>query len=122
MGSKCELARLLGFESVGIDLVPGYVRLASEIFPECKFEVANALEFDYSLFDVVYYHVPFFEERLLIELESRIERQVAPGAHLVVTRSPSNVGDDSLAAGGSRWIPVECRNDVGRLIVLKKSS
>lgn len=69
----------------GFDLKSEYVSLARQVFLDCTFLEANALEFDYGEFDLVYYHVPFFGDRLLFQLELRIFSHLPIGGILLVT-------------------------------------
>ncbi|MDA0658802.1 MAG: methyltransferase domain-containing protein [Planctomycetota bacterium] len=85
LGTKCEIARQHGMHATGFDLKSEYVTLARQIFLDCTFLEANALEFDYGEFDLVYYHVPFFDDRLLFQLELRIFSHLPIGGVLLVT-------------------------------------
>lgn len=86
LGTKCEMARFCGLDACGIDIKPEYVRLAAEIFPECEFAQANALEFDYSPFDLVFYHIPLVDDQLLFQLERRVLSQLRRDRVLFLTR------------------------------------
>ncbi|MEM9586899.1 MAG: class I SAM-dependent methyltransferase [Planctomycetota bacterium] len=125
IGTKCELVRLLGVSATGIDLLPEYVELAKKVFAECAFLHANALEFDYHGFDIVYYHAPFFDDHLIESLESRVLSQLPVGGVLIATRiSPAFAAVlDSNGTDRGDWMAERStlEVDVGRLVVVKKS-
>ncbi len=85
IGTKTAIARLAGLPSTGIDLRPGYIELARELYPDCRFECANALDFNYADFDLVYYHLPLIGDDAMYELERRILTQLPCGGMLVCT-------------------------------------
>jgi SAM-dependent methyltransferase len=126
LGTKCEIARLHGMQATGIDLKQEYVQLARTIFPDCTFARANALDFDYSEQDLVYSHVPFFDDSLLFQLELRILSQLPVGRVLFVTRL-----SDALqqAISNQQGIKPALRAtlsdpgiDLGRIHVLQKTA
>lgn len=125
IGTKCELARGLGMQTTGIDLLPEYVNLANQVYPECKFITANALEFDYASFDLVYYHVPFFDDCLLQALEDRVLSQIRSGAVLIVTRTSQSLARTLSTPDSSSQdfgvAPVSVAAEVGRLVLIQKS-
>ena len=99
--------------------------LAKAVFPECTFQVANALEFDYSRFDCVFYHVPFSNEMLLERLEQRILWQMPVGGVLLATRLTKT--RDEWMSVSSDLVPkehglMELAIDAGRLRAIKKTS
>jgi len=125
IGTKCELARLLGMKASGIDLLPEYVDLAKQVYPACTFWHANAFECDFQSFDVVYYHVPFFDDDLVRQLEDRVLSHIRQGAVLIVTRISETMANDRAGDATSRRGYTVQRpdfaEDIGRLIVLQKS-
>ena len=125
IGTKCELARLIGMKASGIDLLPEYVNLAKQVYPACTFLHANAFEYDYKPFDAVYYHVPFFDDYLVQQLEDRVLSQMHLGSVLIVTRiseaMASNLGGDATSQYGYTVHRSNVEEDIGRLIVLQKS-
>lgn len=121
IGTKCELARLIGYQANGIDLLEQYVELARQVFPDCRFETANALDHDYAGFDIVYYHVPFFEEHLIEQLEERISSRLSAGSVLIATRL-SSVFEHALSQSRPAWKPIECDADIGRLVMIQKTA
>ncbi len=124
IGTKCEIARLIGMEATGIDILPEYIHIAQQIYPDCTFSQANAFEYDYSGFSAVYYHVPFFEDYLVEQLENRVLSQLPIGAVLIATRISEALagalGGDVASQHGFSVHRLTVEEDIGRLIVLKK--
>ncbi|MCA9128174.1 MAG: class I SAM-dependent methyltransferase [Planctomycetales bacterium] len=121
LGTKCELARQAGMTATGIDLLTEYVNLARQLYPLCAFEQANALEYNYGCFDVVYYHVPFFGEELVRELEKRLLEQLQCGSMLIVTRISDWLAEGFETKGGGIYFQrIATDVDVGRLTLLCK--
>ena len=101
LGTKCEIARLHGMQSSGFDINRGYVDLAGKVFFECTFAQANAFEFDYSDYDLIYYHVLFFDDAMLFDLELRILSQLPVGGVLFVSRLSETLQQALTNQGGS---------------------
>jgi SAM-dependent methyltransferase len=124
IGTKCEIARLMGMKAFGIDILPAYIDLAQQLYPECRFTQANALAYDYTPFDAVYYHVPFFEDDLVRQLENRVLSQLPFGAVMIVTRASRALArtleHEPAAPDGCSVHRLTVRQDVGRLILMKK--
>lgn len=124
LGTKCEIARLHGMQATGFDLKIEYVELAQRIFRDCSFVSSNVFDFDYSQFDLVYYHVPFFEDKLLFQLEIRILTQLPVGSVLFVTRFSDQLRQ-SIYEGGKikpqfSDVLFDPGFDLGRICVLQK--
>ncbi|MCA9190569.1 MAG: methyltransferase domain-containing protein [Planctomycetales bacterium] len=123
IGTKCELARQTGMSATGVDLLAEYVALARRVYPLCSFVHANALELDYCTFDIVYYHVPFFGDELVRELEQRLLQQLPLGSMLIVTRiSDWLVGMLQAPQQNDRFQQISTNVDLGRLKLLRKIS
>jgi len=126
IGTKCEIARLIGMEATGIDILPEYINIAQQIYPDCAFLHANAFEYDYNRFDAVYYHVPFFNDDLVQQLEDRVLSQLPIGAVLIVTRISEALArllEENVATQrGYSVHGLTVEEDIGRLIVVQKSS
>jgi SAM-dependent methyltransferase len=126
LGTKCEIARLHGLQSSGVELNPGLVELARRIFWNCKFVHANALEFDYHEFDLVYYYVPFFEDVLLFQLEQRILSQLPINGILIATRLSDAlqhaIGEQADGCAPLQRIRFGAELELGTLEVLQKIS
>lgn len=126
LGTKCEIARLHGMQASGLDLNPEYVALADRIYFNCTFLHANALEFDYREFDLVYYHVPFFEDSLLFDLERQILSQLPIQGVLFVTRVSASLQQalQEKAALKSSLGKVHCGSelDVRRIQAFQKTA
>ena len=124
LGTKTELARLSGMQAFGIDLLPEYVELAQKIYPDCKFDHANALHFQYESYDIVYYHVPFFDDHLIRQLEERVLSQVRRGAMMIATRLSTElaqlIDEQSTSGYGCAVKRVSVDEDVGRLTIVQK--
>ena len=124
IGTKCELARLTGMKASGIDLLPEYVNLAKRVYPDCTFSHANAMDCDYTSFDAVYYHVPFFNDYLVQQLEERVLSQLRLGAVLIVTRiseaMSENLRGEARSRHGYSVQRAAVEKDIGRLIIIQK--
>ncbi|MCA9152167.1 MAG: class I SAM-dependent methyltransferase [Planctomycetales bacterium] len=125
IGTKCQLAQLLGYAATGIDLLPEYVELAQHIYIDCDFQHANALAYNYEPFDVVYYHVPFFDDELIEQLENRVLSQVHTGGILIATRiSPALtrfLDADPVPHRDYAAHRLRLGQDIGRLVVVRKT-
>ena len=119
IGTKTELARLLGMQATGLDFKQEYVDLAQELFPECTFQQANALDFDYGSFDVVYYHQPLTTPELMFQLERRCLNQLPAPSILVATRLSPQL-ESQLAKLSQESSLVEIEIDAERLRGLHK--
>jgi SAM-dependent methyltransferase len=78
-------AESLRYKTVhGIEIVPRYVELARQFYhlEENVFQ-ADAMQFDYSSYDIVYFYRPFSEEKLERRFELRVLRHLKPGAYVV---------------------------------------
>ncbi len=109
IGTKTEIARLLGFQATGFDLDPRYLSLARNLFPENRFLEGNALDFDYCGFDFIYWHTPLASEEWMVRLEQRALCSMTVGAYLCVTglTGPLENGLHRIAEGsGSGNSPV----------------
>lgn len=109
IGTKVSIARSIGFEASGIDISADYIRVAEEVFPDCQFQVANALEFDYQSFDVIYLYVPLADRELMTQLESRIIGQIASGSLIIAPRftgqtTRERIVESKEAEGMARWM------------------
>ena len=124
IGTKCEIARLIGMEASGIDILPEYINLAQMIYPDCTFLHANAFEYNYNRFDAVYYGVPFFDDYLIQQLEDRVLSQLPFGAVLIVTRISEALakmlGEDATSQHGYSVHRLTVEEDIGRLVVEQK--
>lgn len=124
LGTKCEIARLHGLKAAGFDLKREYVDLAREIFQDGQFDEGNALEFDYSTYDLVYYHVPFFEDAMLFQLEVRILLQLPIKGVLFVTQLSDALQRVIYDAGeiksSFQQFLLDPHFDLGRFRVLQK--
>lgn len=68
----------------GIEISLPYVVQAREFFSlHEEVTVADALKFDYSTYDVIYFYRPFSDEALERRFERRLIEQAKPGAYLV---------------------------------------
>ncbi len=125
LGTKCEIARLKGFEATGIELDSRYVNLARRLFSANRFLEANALEHDYGNQDLIYYHTPLASEVLMVELEQKILGTMSCGSLLCATRFTDNLLRNLSNQGDStnRWrnslVPVKF-DDEDRLYGLQK--
>lgn len=124
IGTKCGIARAHGMQSAGFDLKDEYVALARKIFLECTFDQGNAFDFDYGGYDLVYYHVPFNEDSMLFQLETRILLQIPVGSVLFVTRFSDalqqTIYDKDNIKLSFRTLLFDPGLDVGRIRVLQK--
>jgi len=78
-------AKGLNFETVhGIDIVPEYLAEARRLYHLDKNVMqADALEFDYRPYDVVYFYRPFEDEAMELRFEDRIVEQLRPGGYVL---------------------------------------
>lgn len=125
LGTKCEIARLHGFDATGIDIDSRYVNLARRLFSSNSFLEANALEFDYSKQDLIYYHTPLASDVLMAELEQRILGTMSCGSLLCVTRFTENLlrnlsNTDELTNRWRHSLVLVKLDDEGRLDGLQK--
>lgn len=68
----------------GIEIGFPYIVQAREIFKMHEEVIqGDALTFDYSNFDVIYYYRPFTDEALQAKFERRLIRQAKPGAYII---------------------------------------
>lgn len=109
VGTKVHLASMY-FDSYGIELHKPYVKAARKLnrpkkfFKYGRYEVQDktqrifeqdALTFDYSTYDVIYFFRPMNDDDMQKRLERRIYRQAKPGAIIVpifrIGEVPQNV-------------------------------
>jgi SAM-dependent methyltransferase len=125
IGTKCELARLHGFETTGLDIDARYIELARRLFPSNRFYEENALAFDYKGYDLIYYHTPLASEALMAQLEKRVLGNMTCGSLLCATQLTKNIrpnltgNTDSNARWRESLLPVRM-DDEGRLHGLQK--
>jgi SAM-dependent methyltransferase len=68
----------------GIEISLPYVVQAREFFSlHEEVSVNDAMKFDYSEYDVIYFYRPFSDEKLERKFERRLIRQAKPGSYLV---------------------------------------
>ena len=82
IGWIVRLARNLGYNAYGIDIDKDLLDLGKKIF-NLKYPIlrlANALNYDYSKYDVIYLYHPIFNHSLERELEFRILEQAKKGS------------------------------------------
>lgn len=78
-GSQLPLKEVRGF-----DISPEYIEQARQFFfLGEQVEVGDALTYDYSRFDVVYFARPFHDETLECQFEKRLIAQLRPGAYIM---------------------------------------
>lgn len=78
LGSKLVLAKLLGFQPSGIEVVPEYVAFSRKLI-ECPVVEADAFTFaDWHRFDVIYCYRPFVE----LPREQLLERRIVEGMRM----------------------------------------
>lgn len=71
-------------EARGFDISPHYIEQARRFFfLENHVEVGDALTYDYTRFDVVYFARPFHDEKLERKFEKRMISQLRPGAYVM---------------------------------------
>lgn len=101
IGSKLLIASdiLGGFEICGIEYSKEYVKVANQLISH-TYEFRrpyviefNALELDYTSFDVIYFYCPLINVEKQMALEERIFRTAKPGAIIVA----------NLAKNGMIW-------------------
>ena len=81
IGTKVLLAQHMGFNAHGIDLNRRYVALARRLTRQNhKIILGNALEHDYSGYDVIYFYKPFKNDYLEEQLEAHLIGTAQPGA------------------------------------------
>lgn len=124
IGTKCGIAHFYGVQVAGFDLHEGYLTVAREIFPELAFEHANALQFDYREYDLIFYHVPLADDDLMVELEDRVLRHMPTSSILLNTKITSRLRNSLLDDNGvaADWQSTFRFPDVnaGRLVTIQK--
>jgi SAM-dependent methyltransferase len=86
-GFVAALARELGFNVTGIEVVPTYVEQSRRFFPSVRVEEADLLTFDrFGAFDVIYYFNPFADDEVQAGFERRIEAALRPGGIIIANR------------------------------------
>lgn len=78
-------AKGLNFATVhGIDIVPEYLQEARRLYQLDENVIqADALEFDYTSYDVIYFYRPFEDEAMEMRFEQRIVDQLRPGGYVL---------------------------------------
>lgn len=89
-GFTAALAKELGFDVTGIEIMPAYVEVSRQFFPSVRMFLEDLLTFDrFGEFDAIYYNGPFADERTQIEFENKVERCLRPGGVIVAIRKAS---------------------------------
>jgi SAM-dependent methyltransferase len=95
----------LELESVtGIDIAPHYIAQAKRFFflSDQEALIADAMTFDYTPFDIVYFYRPFSDEALEARFERQLIKQLRPGAYIVghlnsvLSKSRALIAKDNL--------------------------
>lgn len=133
IGTKCLLAHELGLHVTGFDVHQAYVDVARDLCAGIEIETANALDYDYQGFDLIYYHIPLANDDLMFELESRVLTQMDIGAILFNTKLTKQLrqlildgeskASQAIATVAPRWQATFRLPEitVGRLIALQKT-
>lgn len=75
---------------VGFDIVPEYIEAGQRVFElGDDIFIDDALEFDYSGYDVVYFYRPFSDEKMQRKFEKRIIETLKPSGYIVASLSES---------------------------------
>lgn len=85
IGSKLAYIKNIGygypsFNLHGIEITPEYAEVAKKLVPTANIIIGNALEQDYSKYDVIYFYCPLRDHKLETQLEKRIITTSKPGA------------------------------------------
>jgi SAM-dependent methyltransferase len=96
LGSLCEIARIKGLVVEGIEINPVLIKIAKQIFPDIKIYEMNIIDFNrYHEYDIIYYWLPFRDEKLKWEFREKIENEMRIGAYLVIFEEESQeIGKD----------------------------
>lgn len=90
IGTKLVLAKqFYKFDLAGIECYPDYVKVARELVPYAKIIEGNALDQDYSAYDVIYFYCPACNKDIQTKLEARIIETAKPGAYVLANMKMS---------------------------------
>ncbi len=97
-GFVAALAKELGFNVTGIEIVPKYIELSRRFFPSVRVEEGDLLAFDrWADFDVIYYYGPFADDEVQARFELHIEDALRPGGIILANRKVSHEWRESDA-------------------------
>ena len=96
-GYICGLAEQMGMIAEGIEMNPTLFEISTQMFPEIKFYNMNCNEFEkYGEYDIIYYWLPFREDRLKDDFKQKIEKEIKIGGFILLGEEENqDAGKDS---------------------------
>jgi SAM-dependent methyltransferase len=90
LGFTAALAREVGFNVTGIEVVPEFVAMSRLLFPSVRVEEGDLTTFaGFGDHDVVYYYRPFRDDDVQARFERRVEEALRPGGIVLANRKLS---------------------------------
>jgi SAM-dependent methyltransferase len=84
IGTKLLFAsKIMRCSLTGIEITRKYIEIAKKIVPQAKLIHKDALRFDYSAFDIIYFYRPLCDAKKQRELENRIVNTAKSGAYIL---------------------------------------
>lgn len=112
VGNVCGIAEIFDLIVEGIEFNSVLFEIAKGIYPEVKFHNIDIKDFnDYNNYDIIFYCVPFKNEKLQEELKEKIENQINIGTYIITrgfeTKDNRFISLNSYGSNSQIWLKIK---------------